>query len=172
MRGNAWTEERIETLKHLWDTGSSAAEIAAELGGLTRNAVLGKIFRLGLSESKVLRAEKMSRAIQKSWEKRPRQSVRAELPPKMSAETVQLRCAEIIPRNVSLYDLAEDDCKYPYGEGCEITFCGHPSVVGRSYCGPHSWLTADVSKRSRAERETFRRGSRAEHKQKLLEAAE
>ena len=45
----SWTDERIETLKKLWGSGKTAAEIAEELGGVTRNAVIGKANRLGLS---------------------------------------------------------------------------------------------------------------------------
>src|SRR5260221_129680 len=44
-----WTDERVETLKKLWTEGLSASQIAAELGGITRNAVIGKVHRLGLS---------------------------------------------------------------------------------------------------------------------------
>ena len=45
----SWTDERVETLKKLWADGLSASQIAAELGGITRNAVIGKVHRLGLS---------------------------------------------------------------------------------------------------------------------------
>lgn len=45
----SWTEERVETLKKLWGEGQSASQIAKELGGVTRNAVIGKVHRLGLS---------------------------------------------------------------------------------------------------------------------------
>ncbi|TMJ76370.1 MAG: GcrA cell cycle regulator, partial [Alphaproteobacteria bacterium] len=44
-----WTDERVETLKRLWAEGLSASQIAAALGGVTRNAVIGKVHRLGLS---------------------------------------------------------------------------------------------------------------------------
>src|SRR6476661_1571500 len=44
-----WNEERVELLKKLWTEGLSASQIAAELGGITRNAVIGKVHRLGLS---------------------------------------------------------------------------------------------------------------------------
>src|ERR1700755_3457277 len=47
--GMTWTDERVETLKKLWTEGLSASQIAAELGGITRNAVIGKVHRLGLS---------------------------------------------------------------------------------------------------------------------------
>src|ERR1700754_2085357 len=45
----SWTDERVELLKRLWSEGLSASQIAAELGGITRNAVIGKVHRLGLS---------------------------------------------------------------------------------------------------------------------------
>ncbi|MEM9967265.1 MAG: GcrA family cell cycle regulator [Pseudomonadota bacterium] len=45
----SWTEERVEILKKLWGEGQSASQIAKELGGVTRNAVIGKVHRLGLS---------------------------------------------------------------------------------------------------------------------------
>src|SRR5829696_510993 len=47
--GATWTEERVELLKKLWSDGLSASQIAAEIGGVTRNAVIGKVHRLGLS---------------------------------------------------------------------------------------------------------------------------
>ena len=45
----SWTDERVENLKKLWSDGLSASQIAAALGGITRNAVIGKVHRLGLS---------------------------------------------------------------------------------------------------------------------------
>src|SRR3954464_10249800 len=45
----SWTDERVELLKKLWADGLSASQIAAELGGVTRNAVIGKVHRLGLA---------------------------------------------------------------------------------------------------------------------------
>ena len=44
-----WTDERVELLKKLWQDGLSASQIAKQLGGVTRNAVIGKVHRLGLS---------------------------------------------------------------------------------------------------------------------------
>ena len=45
----SWTDERVELLRKLWTEGHSASQIAAQLGGVTRNAVIGKVHRLGLS---------------------------------------------------------------------------------------------------------------------------
>src|ERR671937_1374696 len=49
MERPMWTDERVELLKKLWADGLSASRIAVELGGITRNAVIGKVHRLGLS---------------------------------------------------------------------------------------------------------------------------
>ena len=51
----SWTDERVETLKKMWAEGQSASQIAKELGGVTRNAVIGKVHRLGLSDRKSTR---------------------------------------------------------------------------------------------------------------------
>ena len=56
----------------------------------------------------------------------------------------QLRCVDIEPRHLSLLDLDEGDCRYPYGgdaEGEAITFCGHPQRAESSYCAAHFHLT-------------------------------
>ena len=64
-----WTDERVETLKRLWTDGLSASQIAAELGGITRNAVIGKVHRLGLSG----RAKSPSSAAPRPRKARPHQ---------------------------------------------------------------------------------------------------
>jgi GcrA cell cycle regulator len=61
------------------------------------------------------------------------------------AAQVKLRCVGVQPRLVPLVELAAEDCRYPYGgdkDGEEITFCGHPSEPGSSYCMPHARLTS------------------------------
>jgi GcrA cell cycle regulator len=61
------------------------------------------------------------------------------------AAALKLRCVGIVPRHLSLVDLEPGDCRYPYGgdkEGEAITFCGHPSREGSSYCVSHFHLTS------------------------------
>ena len=71
----AWTDERVELLKKLWAEGLSASQIAARLGGVTRNAVIGKAHRLGLtgkhggSSLKRARAFRPGRSDQQRWRK-------------------------------------------------------------------------------------------------------
>jgi GcrA cell cycle regulator len=63
----SWTDERVELLKKLWSEGLSASQIAGELGGITRNAVIGKVHRLGLSG----RAKAPSSAVPRPRKARP-----------------------------------------------------------------------------------------------------
>jgi GcrA cell cycle regulator len=57
----SWTNERVELLKKLWGDGLSASQIAGELGGVTRNAVIGKVHRLGLSGARSLLPQALNR---------------------------------------------------------------------------------------------------------------
>ena len=87
----SWTDERIATLKKMWEGGSTASQIADELGGVSRNAVIGKAHRLGLKArpSPVKAAEKKAAAVKKAKPaaktvaKKPQ--VRADAPPVESA---------------------------------------------------------------------------------------
>ena len=72
----AWTDDRVELLKNLWGEGKSASQIAKELGGVTRNAVIGKVHRLGLSN----RATPAKTAKEKPASKNPAQPKTASRP--------------------------------------------------------------------------------------------
>ncbi|MBU3031404.1 GcrA family cell cycle regulator [Paracoccus marinaquae] len=77
----SWTDERVETLKRMWGEGQSASAIAKELGGVTRNAVIGKVHRLGLSnrndEAEAAPAA-ADPAVEKKIEKKPSPEARPE----------------------------------------------------------------------------------------------
>ena len=72
----AWTDDRVELLKNMWGEGKSASQIAKELGGVTRNAVIGKVHRLGLSN----RATPAKTAKEKPAPKNPAQPKTASRP--------------------------------------------------------------------------------------------
>ena len=76
----SWTDERVELLKKMWGEGQSASQIAKELGGVTRNAVIGKVHRLGLSN----RAGGGGTATKA--EAKPKATPKAETKPKPKAE--------------------------------------------------------------------------------------
>lgn len=84
----SWTDERVELLKKMWGEGQSASQIAKELGGVTRNAVIGKVHRLGLSN----RATSASPAKSEPKEK-PAPAPKAEAKPKPAPKTEPARPA-------------------------------------------------------------------------------
>ena len=77
----SWTDDRVEVLKKMWGEGQSASQIAKELGGVTRNAVIGKVHRLGLSN----RAGSNSAATAKK-EAKPKATSKTASAPKTKVE--------------------------------------------------------------------------------------
>src|SRR5215208_282133 len=82
-----WTDDRVELLKRLWSEGLSASQIAGELGGITRNAVIGKVHRLGLSG----RAKAPSSAVPRQRKARPPSHVMRMSRPAMRGNTALAR---------------------------------------------------------------------------------
>ncbi|MDP5306783.1 GcrA family cell cycle regulator [Paracoccus spongiarum] len=94
----SWTDERVETLKRMWSEGQSASAIAKELGGVTRNAVIGKVHRLGLSNrGDEAEAAAPEPAAEKRAERKPapaRAEPAAEPAPAAAAATDEAEAAE------------------------------------------------------------------------------
>ena len=88
----SWTDERVETLKKMWGEGQSASQIAKELGGVTRNAVIGKVHRLGLSNRTGATPAKPEPA--KAKAAKPA----AEAAPKSAKPAAEPRAAEPAPK--------------------------------------------------------------------------
>ena len=169
-----WTDERVELLRKLWSEGLSASQIATQLGGVSRNAVIGKVHRLKLSSrgratAAQPRAKKPAAAAASPSVKvatRPvTRTVTATigataLAAQFDAEPVvrqALRPAEsvVIPisRNLSLIQLTERTCKWPNGVPLseEFSFCGNEAGENGPYCGYHSKVAYQpASERRRA----------------------
>ena len=116
----AWTDERVELLKKLWAEGLSASQIAGRLGGVTRNAVIGKAHRLGLKG----RPSPIKR--------------QANKPVEVKKET----------RVFTLTDLSAATCRWPIGDPqeAEFHFCGKSAAPGIPYCADHSQLAYQPKK--------------------------
>lgn len=141
----SWTDERVETLKKMWGEGQSASQIAKELGGVTRNAVIGKVHRLGLSNraggpaptAKPAGKEKPEEApvaaqapaapapeapIPMSAARRAIIPAGQPLPPQPSANEISpealasVREVEKKAKKISLMELTERTCKWPIGD--------------------------------------------------------
>jgi GcrA cell cycle regulator len=146
----SWTDERVELLKKLWSDGLSASQIAAELGGITRNAVIGKVHRLGLSG----RAKTASSSAPRQRKARPsthmlrigRAAIRGntalahayEIEPEVTPELVE----NIVPigQRRTILELTEQTCRWPIGDpgSTEFFFCGGHTIAGLPYCAYHS----------------------------------
>jgi GcrA cell cycle regulator len=131
-----WTEDRITRLRQLHAEGYSASQIAAELGGITRNAVIGKVNRLGLPRPTpapgVNKIKKRKRGGQQLCHFDP---TTTKPSPKPRDEDTPLE------QRKQLLELRHWHCKYPIGHPGEpnFFFCG-AEVFGRSYCVEHSHL--------------------------------
>ncbi|MBN9009775.1 MAG: GcrA cell cycle regulator [Rhizobiales bacterium] len=117
----SWTDERVELPKKLWGDGLSASQIAAQLGGVTRNAVIGKV-RSFVSGNTALK-------------------VHAQPAPRRAPAPVPIEDLVVpISLNVSLLALNDQMCKWPIGDpGADgFHFCGHRSFNSLPYCEYHS----------------------------------
>jgi GcrA cell cycle regulator len=142
----SWTPERIERLKRLWSEGYSCTQIARELDcGLSRNAVIGKVSRMGLPGRQTIVREKR-RSITSTYSKAlPFNSQYLQGKPKrkpveFAPDTRCVRPVEMVPEaeRVHLLDLEPHHCRFPFGEGTEISFCGRKKVAGLPYCESHA----------------------------------
>jgi len=151
----SWTDERVELLKKLWAEGLSASQIANQLGGVTRNAVIGKVHRLGLSGRATTSRVKSSRARRRP--SRPRGERRANY---VSYGNVALKAyydtdadPELEPlarpvdeiyippeERASILTLTETKCRWPIGDpGDEdFYFCGRDARLESPYCDHHN----------------------------------
>src|SRR5688500_1440451 len=132
----SWTDERVERLKKLWQDGLSASQIAAELGGVTRNAVIGKVHRLGLSgRGQPTTSIKRQRRAHPPAMRRTRQAVTiGSLALQTNVEALsepvfQPKRNVVVPisKRLSILALTEHTCKWPIGDpgGEDFHFCGH-----------------------------------------------
>lgn len=158
----SWTDERIDELRRLWAEGLSASQIANELGGVTRNAVIGKIHRMGLSgrvKAQKPRAAAAPRrtpsrqaAVRPAAPAQPRvmavgsaavKVVERDIPaPALEAAPEPVAVAEIVPfgGGVSLLELTPTSCRWPVGDPSDgdLKFCGAQCAPGQVYCQAHA----------------------------------
>jgi len=156
MEPSNWASEHSDALRDYFANRMSFSEICREINArfgtsYTRNAVIGRAKRMGLSAPKRLESPPLVPVLPGSSRSAPLQrrlpAQDRGQPPGSAfglAEPAKLRCVGIQPRLISLLELEQGDCRYPYGgekEGEEIAFCGHPRRPGSSYCTAHFHLT-------------------------------
>ncbi len=156
-----WTDERVEQLRKLWAEGHSASQIAAQLGSVTRNAVIGKVHRLklssrGRSTAAPARQKKAAQPVTASRTTSRAATVTRSVTTSMGATALQaqfgtepvaryhMRPAEnvVVPisRKLHLVELSERTCKWPNGDPLseEFSFCGHDPADTGPYCRYHA----------------------------------
>jgi GcrA cell cycle regulator len=148
-----WSDARVTTLKSLWLDGLSASQIAGQLGGVTRNAVIGKVHRLGLSG----RAEPLA-PTRPARITTPRVRVRAgPLPAPKSRSTPLPHLVEPAPEGpglvTSMAALGTHVCKWPIGDpkADDFTFCGRGAEG--PYCRDHAAVAYQPGKVVRLDRD-------------------
>jgi GcrA cell cycle regulator len=167
--GMTWADERVDLLAKLWNEGLSASQIAAELGGsVTRNAVIGKVHRLGLSgrakaqatatprTRKPIRPADLTAADEPPVQGDTLSVAAAETQPEVSADEADLQNDVVVPlsERVTIMELRESMCRWPLGDPTttEFRFCGASAIAGLPYCNHH----ARVAYQPAAERKRLR----------------
>lgn len=137
----SWTDERVALLKKMWGEGKTAAEIAKELGGITRNAVIGKAHRLKLSN-------RLS-PIQQNG-KTPAAKVEKEMKPVYRIANDAGR-SPFQTQGVQIGELRDKMCRWPMGDpkDADFRFCGLHAVAGLPYCGEHAKVAYQTTSRGR-----------------------
>lgn len=159
----AWTEDRVATLSKLWADGLSASQIAKQLGGVTRNAVIGKVHRLGLSgrakpsrpkpakpatAAKPKLAPKPARTAAKATAPKPKPAPKEQLP--VSVEQPPLEAKPLKDGTyATILTITDHMCKFPIGDpkADEFRFCGRKTDPDEPYCTPHSMVAYQPSRR-------------------------
>jgi len=132
----SWTEEKVSKLKELWGKGNTASQIAEIIGGISRNAVIGKAHRLNLSAKIKTRTSTSNKNFENSIEQNNVQSKRGR---KSKFKSLIIE-KDFEPENPKqLEELDESSCKWPIGhpDEKEFYFCGRSSLKDFSYCKLH-----------------------------------
>jgi GcrA cell cycle regulator len=155
MSIDTWTTERIAQLRNFVVSGLTCSQIAAEIG-VTRNAVIGKIHRLGLSPARPAGVPARSCPPRV---RRPRASPHSRLLRLIYSDAPHPGAGEAAPiepidsaQRCSLLEIAQGKCRWPIGDPdtADFAFCGNEAVTGFSYCAGHARMAYRIPARRRA----------------------
>lgn len=136
----SWTDERCTLLRKLWADGLSASQVAAELGGVTRNAVIGKLHRLGFNREHQPAPKTKRKPRQPTRLAAQRSIIRQALDEAQPVEPIDAAALMPEAQRRSLLELTADCCRWPVGEPAtaDFFFCGGAVLQGLSYCAYHT----------------------------------
>ena len=131
----SWTDEKVNKLKELWGKGNTASQIAEIIGGISRNAVIGKAHRLKLS-AKIIKRTRTNSSTNFNFEEKNNIQKRSR---KVKFRSLLLDKNFEPAKNLNLEELNENTCKYMEGHPNESSssFCGRKNVEKFSYCPLH-----------------------------------
>ncbi|HOP19471.1 MAG TPA: GcrA family cell cycle regulator [Parvularculaceae bacterium] len=152
----AWDDDRVELLKKFWSEGLSASQIASKMGGVTRNAVIGKVHRLGLSGRATPAKPQRGRAYDHVEEETVIGEHRHEPVMKPIIPEPEFTAPLVLDTGdrTTVATLKNNMCKWPIGDPArdDFHFCGQPTSSGKSYCAYHARLAFQPTQSRRPER--------------------
>lgn len=163
-----WTEERTALLIKLLRKGASASEAAFRLGGVSRNAVIGKAKRLGIAFKRsnghnnlLNKSRQQARTALKRIERQRREQQKRDRAAAVTQRRVNtakkdpnvpfepfVPAAEPMTATKTLIELEDGDCRWPIGDPkkADFGFCGREKLPGVSYCACHARMAFDTAK--------------------------
>jgi GcrA cell cycle regulator len=168
MTDSFWTTSSVERLTKLWADGLSASEIAAEIGGISRNSVIGKVHRLGLPRRSRAPAGTRPRRRKPRSRGATMRIVRPTIRGNTALATLHAFEPEHVPepevieniipigQRCSTLELSEGKCRWPIGDPStpDFFFCGGRTIEGLSYCGYHARIAYQPAADRRRDRRT------------------
>tara|TARA_B100000902_G_C27175382_1_gene846083 strand:+ start:322 stop:822 length:501 start_codon:yes stop_codon:yes gene_type:complete len=165
----SWNEEKVNKLKELWGKGNTASQIAEIIGGISRNAVIGKAHRLNLSSKIKTRNASSSQSFDNNLEEnnsKKRQGRKSKFKSLLIEKDFE-------PENPKkLEQLDDTSCKWPIGhpEESSFYFCGRSSLKDFSYCKLHL-LYAYQDSRSKGKKENEDKEEEQQYIEKKISTA-
>ncbi len=165
----SWTDDRVDVLKKLWAEGHSASQIARQLGGVTRNAVIGKVHRLGLSgratpSRPVKRPPRLARPKPQFVAQPATAAAPGQRPAATGVPTVAEKAAMAALPPLPLKDgeaatiltIRDSMCKWPIGDPADpaFAFCGRKADCG-PYCQDHAKVAFQPARKRDRKRNEF-----------------
>lgn len=162
----AWTEDNVALLRKYWAEGQSASQIARQLGGMTRNAVIGKVHRLKLAERAIPSRPVRNPRVTLARTTRPTgQPAKPRLPRLVSTAPVReppppvdpFRCED--GKLFTIETIGGSQCRYTYGDpqDADFGFCGHKTSNKGTWCAAHRAIVYQPGETNAERRERQRR---------------
>jgi GcrA cell cycle regulator len=135
-----WNEERTATLRKLWLEGLSASQVARQLGGISRSAVIGKVHRLGITVREAPIRQRTGVRAAGRTQPRTRPVREAAISTRSAPRLAEMaERVEMAPTS-GILGLSDHSCRWPIGnpDANDFGFCGREKTVRGSYCDDHA----------------------------------